>query len=255
VNELDSTSNQGTIQPWNEEDIALLHCAVETIGTNKWSLISKEWFDGKWDEYELKTMWDSNKIDFMNHQHYEKNSEELLPNTLIQNISCRRRNEEEAMELRKLFATNSRSEEDMELLYRAYLVGFEGLDKVLRMNAPRRDMNLKISFSSIIVEMKKISRESVNTCKLSILKLTKKLPPLNLPTDTMVSPLRSSYDNLLNRRRFLRFTSTVLPVHDIIMKSVVYCDDKDYKNCADGASEDDLLRFSSPEKVVFPGIL
>jgi len=258
LNDGDSESNDGSVQRWTEEDLSLLCSAVEAIGENEWHLISNEWFNGRFDEDELKRIWESNQVGRAVHNTvFEENRDHQLTNS-TRNMSCRRRKEED-MELRKLFAANARDEVDMELLYRAYIVGYERLDKVLRMNAPRRGVNLKISFSSIVAEMRNIASGSVSACKLSISKLIKKLPSsaLDLPPpamDKMISPLRYSYDNF-SKPRFLRLNSTAFPIHDILMKAVVYSEEPNKSMESVYSSEDELLRLSSPEKIVLPVIL
>jgi hypothetical protein len=244
------SSDGGSVR---EDDITLLYSAVEAIGTNQWHVISKEWFNGRLGENDLKTMWENSTDKSI--VYHEKNPYSQITAT-SRGMSIRRRNEEETIEMRKLFATNARSEEDMDLIYRAYLVGNERLEKILRMNsAPRRNENLQIFLSSIIVEMKNISHESLSSYKLSISKCIKKLPQSDLPNDNTISPLRGAHESFSDHR-CLRFSSTRLPVLDIIMKEIVYSEDngsEDMKSL--NSNEDDLLQFTSCETFVVPIML
>lgn len=250
----DSEWDEGGVHRWSKEDKTLLHCAVEAIGINQWPVISKEWFNGRMGELELKTMWERSMGSMSSHPIHRNQ----LPKTSLTNMPFKRCNEEEAIELRKLFVTNSRSAEDMDLIYRAYLVGHEKLDKILRMNAPRRNEDLRISLSSIIVQMKDITRESLSACKLSVSRYIKKLPRsvLDIPMDKMISPLRSVH-HTLSDHRCLRFCSTSLPVHEIIMRDIVYGDDFETMNDMESfdSSEVGVLRLTSPKEFVLPVML
>jgi hypothetical protein len=135
------------------------------------------------------------------------------------NISFGRRHEDEALEIRKLFMTKS-SKEDMDLVYRAYIVGRDALNKILRMNAYRRDQDLRISMSSILVEMKQISHESISQCKNLLSRLLNNLPQqvLDKPNSKLLSPFNFDDTRTFMDYRWLSLSSTILPIRDVIEK-------------------------------------
>ena len=229
----------------------------------KWNVISREWFNGKISSTDCKAMWE-NSGSIVHHISSSRSAMTQISNTRItkpkRNMSSfKRRNEEEAIEMKKLFAMKSRNEEEMNILYRAYIVGCDHLDKVLRMNVPRRDEYLRISLPSIIVAMKNLGCESVSGCKMSISKLIRKLPRavLDMPMDNLVSPLRFDTNHLHDHQRFLSFNSTMLPVQDVIMNEIIHDDDESMDDMTTAySSEDDMLmRLASSQMYVLPLIL
>ena len=228
---------------WKKADDVTLRAAVETLGFSDWKRISKIWLDDLKTEdecqqraLELNLAMRSSSIP-ANKPGFKFKNTSHIPSKFL---SIKKRREMEAMEERRLFG-KARSELENQLINRAYLVGQNKsqLEKILRMNAAEgaegRD-ELKISFSSLVVEMKKIDAMDVDHSIRATAKNVPKLPKAitELTDEEVLSPQRreelvtdgananqsTRSDTKDSTRYLMNFESTELPIESALMEAI-----------------------------------
>ncbi len=192
---------QDQLNGWTANDDETLRAAVNTLGLNCWGRISKHWFHGKKIDFECQHRWET-LSNGKNHYEENKNDKSSFTSSLsstnqssctstntsstsfIQNryddgkrkcikpsveppktmksIPLRKRRELEAMEERRLFGKD-RSDAEKDLIHRAYIVGQNKMEQIMRMNAAetKGEYETTISFSSVVTEMKNVKSSDV----------------------------------------------------------------------------------------------
>jgi len=237
--ELSNEDDEDDRVKWTPEQDKILQSAVQILGFSNYTKIAQEWFDGSKSECDCRRRWlkldqslakrklqfgkeDPNKeiCSFLGiHSQSNKNLLKHKP------LTIRRRRELEAKEERRLFGKASRSSVEKQLIHRAYIVGQTSIDQILRMNAIEENSRHEaISFSSVVINMKKINSAEVKNSFKSTLKAVQKLPRavMELKDEEVMSPVRTTNmerSTSDTTEKFMNFISTELPISDVIESS------------------------------------
>jgi len=179
---------------WASEDNDILQKAISTIGIN-WEIIAKDWFNGLKSANYLANQWKilcllQTSNDTRTNVHTISSSllSTTQPTLTLKHcnnthskekpISGRRRKELESLETKKLFGKQL-SEEEIILVHRAYFIGQNMIDKILRMNNTQEikdGNNISVSFDSLIVEIQRVPRDKVLASRTSMSRWLQNLP-------------------------------------------------------------------------------
>ena len=192
----------GVSSRWIEAEDEILRAAVDTLGFSDWKRVSEIWYDGKKTKEECQRrsmeldlsipLRRKNQVGFFNFKRRDPST-----NTSFQKyLSTRRRREMEAMEERRLFG-KARSDLEIQLIHRAFIVGQRSHDKILKMNAVSSERNdlIDLTFSSLMVEMKRTRDADVENSIQSAVKAITKLPKAiaELKDEQVLTPVRNQH--------------------------------------------------------------
>ncbi len=216
----------GNDECWSERDDEALLAAVNTLGVDSWDRIVKYWFNESKTKNECRSRWDTlmkdkNPSDGTKVNKVGPKTQVLADRTNIKQVSLRKRRELEALEERKLFG-KERPQLEKELIHRAYIVGQNKLEKIMRMNdaESKGKFGTTISISSIVSEMEKVDPAVVECSLKSKSKIVRKLPRsvMEINEQNLLSPIHS--DTMRSRTKnstdILNFSLSQLPVAQII---------------------------------------
>lgn len=212
---------------WTERDDEALLAAVNTLGVDSWDRIVKYWFNESKTKSECRRRWDTLMMKDKNHSDGTKvnkvgpKTQILADRTNIKQVSLRKRRELEALEERKLFG-KERPQLEKELIHRAYIVGQNKLEKIMRMNdaESKGKFGTTISISSVVSEMERVDPSVVECSLKSKSKNVRKLPRsvMEINEQNLLSPIHSDAMRswTKNSTGILNFSSSQLPVAQII---------------------------------------
>lgn len=235
---------------WSQKEDEILRASVRVLGLSNWFTISSEWFDSSKSSEDCRERWEHlsslttqqtnfnrNRIPSVNSLYEQMPASisrddiaetELHHEAIFKSLTVRRRRELEAIEERRLFGKASRSVHDKQLIQRAYLVGMNGVKKILRMNGVHQKeqcVSSKISFLSIMVEMEKVSQSEVDTSMKQMMSLIKKLPirVKELKDEHIISPIHTRPISIMKGAKGLccsndmvNLTSAELPIGQVL---------------------------------------
>ena len=185
---------------WNSDDDILL-AAVDTLGFTDWERVSSIWFlhekapeecAARAYELAMKPRKRKNREGFGKPIKFE--APIILP---------KRRRELESLEERRLFGKmRDRCEQD--LIHRAYIVGETRLQRILKLNGTKEAVetgeDITISYSSLMMEMKRISTKEINdSIRAGARSITlKKLPKAvaEMEDSQVLTPPRRAVDGI-----------------------------------------------------------
>ena len=274
---------------WTKSEETVLRAAIDTLGFD-WTRISSTWFHDEKNPEEchcksidlkISNRLIPNKYGF----HMASDDVKIHPDRAKTHslpapskpLTIRKRKELEVLEERRLFG-KPRSELENQLIHRAYLVGVNRLENILKKNGIEQgdqdQPNIDITFSSLMVEMRSMNpldvQNSIRAGKKHSTKLPKSL--CELRNDQIFSPSCNRNTGIINDananvnanananvpakskssasrrdagRRLLNLRSTGLPIESALKDAIEILTPERHPNRSHN-DEEGLVDFISP---------